>query len=202
MRSPGYSPRAIMTGEERAGRPSRAPAESGREDVGTAFSADAPKSLPSPVRAPGHRRRLGRARDLLGWAAIVGIVLFVGVGRLPRVQPRAGRGAVVLGVRRRSDRDHRGLRPPPRASRWGPRGLVQPAWGDATRGLLSAAVSPRGVGCLPSTSSPRPAHRARAGSRGSIFSWATRDGFTRTRRSWRWSCSSPRPRRRSSGVGL
>jgi len=123
-------------GEERDGE--GGPIESGREDVVTAFVADAPPA--PPPRAPEPEPPESALRDLAGWGAIVGIVLFL-----------AGGAYVAFDLERAGERSFWVYAIGPtalvavfalvRAARDGELAeLVQPGWGDATRGILSAAL--------------------------------------------------------------
>jgi membrane protease YdiL (CAAX protease family) len=115
------------------------PATSGREDVGTAFVADAPPSLPKRAKEP-DRPPAAPFRDARGWAAIAVVIAFIGAGaHFAFDLERAGQvwfwvlaiGPTVIVAAFALVR----------AARDGELAeLVQPAWGDATRGLLSAAV--------------------------------------------------------------
>jgi membrane protease YdiL (CAAX protease family) len=140
------------------------PIESGREDVGTAFVADAPREPEAPLPAP-EPPRAPASHDLAGWAILVGIVVFLGAGAhfafdLERagelsfwayaIGPTALVAAFAL----------------VRAARDGELAeLVQPAWGDATRAILSAVVLFGGavavIRVLAPTGTPRESWTAR-----------------------------------------
>jgi membrane protease YdiL (CAAX protease family) len=114
------------------------PVQSGREDVGTAFVADAPPApKPPPEPAPPPASAM---RDLRGWAAIAAVVAVVATGtHFAFDLERAGEVSFwILAIAPTALVAIIAL---VRAARDGELAeLVQPAWGDATRGLLSAAI--------------------------------------------------------------
>jgi len=129
-----------MTGPERnEGDDAAPPAPEPKEDVGTVFTKDAPAASTSPPASPAPST--GRASDALkGWGAIVAIVVALGTASwfafdLDRagatsfwVLAIAPTGLVAVIALVRAGRDGELAE------------LVRPVWGDATRGIVSAAI--------------------------------------------------------------
>jgi membrane protease YdiL (CAAX protease family) len=130
-----------MTTPESSSEPDE-PAVSSREEVGTAFVADAPRSIdPVVTSAPAEVRKVSGGRDaLFRWAGIAVVIIVTGAGaHFAFDLDRAGASSfwcfailptvlVALFALARAARD---------GELWD---LIRPAWGDASQGIFSAAV--------------------------------------------------------------